>query len=223
MTLEEVLVPRSEVVGVLAGATVGEVLELSKGAGFSRYPLYRGTLDAIEGIVWIGDLARAPGSDAPVDPFAKPALLVPLTVHCDDLLDRLRAEGRRLAVVLDEYGGTAGVVSYEDLVEELVGEIVEVDEADPRAHRRLARDTVLLDAQAGVEEASEILGFRIPEGNYETVAGFLLRRFGRIPEPGEKVTFEGAVFEIAEADRWRIRSVIVRLPRGGAEAPGRRA
>ena len=225
----EAMTPRVDVVGLEASEPVQAVIDRVRQTGISRFPVYEETLDQIIGVITMIDaLGLAPERRAttPVRELSRAPVLVPDSLDLDGVLATLQAAGQDVAIVLDEYGGTDGVVTIEDLVEELVGEIA--DEHDmvgsglaaialgeggaaevtaPGGDLRWLVDGVLRE-----DELIEVTGFRLPEGPYETLAGFLLARLGHIPVPGETVRDQGWEFTVIEVDRRRIEQVRVVAP-----------
>ncbi len=201
--------PRTEIVAVELGTTVREVIGVVRQKGFTRIPVYRDDLDQIVGIVHLFDLFRAPSSDLPVDGLLRPVDFVPEAKPCDELLREMRARRRAIAIVVDEYGGTAGLVTVEDLVEELVGDIRGEEEAAATAFRPLDGGRHAVDGTARIVDVNEGLGLDLPEGDYETVAGLFLERFGRIPGVGDTVQAQGVRLEVLVADARRIKTLAV--------------
>ena len=201
--------PRTEIVAVELGTTVRQVIGIVRQRGFTRIPVYRDDLDQVVGIVHLFDLFRAPSPDLPVDGLLRPVEFVPDAKPCDELLREMRARRRAIAIVVDEYGGTAGLVTIEDLVEELVGDIRGEEEAASVAIRPLEGGRHAVDGTARIVDVNEALGLELPEGDYETVAGLFLDRFGRIPAAGDIVQAGGARLEVLVADPRRIRAIAV--------------
>ena len=217
-TAGEVMRPRTDLVAVESGTPVRDVIALAEKSGYSRLPVYRDDLDQITGMVLVFDLFRAPSPDLPVDGLVRPVSFVPEAKRCDELLREMQARRRPLAVVVDEYGGTAGIVTVEDLLEELVGEIRNEGEAAPVPIRKLDAQRWAVDAQTGIGAVNEALDLELPEGDYETLAGLLLDRLGRIPRAGESLTVAGVRLEVTAADGRRVRTVaIARAGRRGRE------
>ncbi|MBB5871077.1 CBS domain containing-hemolysin-like protein [Allocatelliglobosispora scoriae] len=216
----EAMTPRVDVIGLTKEATIADLIAISRESGLSRFPIYEETLDQVNGVVSLIDaLSVKPAMRATtsVATVAREPILVPETLDLDGVWAALRAGGSDLAIVVDEYGGTDGVVTIEDLVEELVGEIA--DEHDVEEFPEAVDLMVLSDAREHVvdgvlreDELREQTGFRLPDGPYETLAGFLMAQLGHIPHDGEAVTYKGWEFTVVEMDRHRVEQVRVVRP-----------
>lgn len=212
-TVDEVMVARSQVVGIPADATVGEAVALAEENRYSRYPVYRGTLDQVDGIIHIFDLLAASDLDAPVTPHMRPIIFAPAGKKCDELLSEMQKNYQHAAVVVDEFGGTAGWVTVEDLLEELVGDISDEHDVDEVPVTNVGRKAWLIDAAMRMDDLNRRLDLELPEGDYETLAGFLLEEMDRIPKRGEKLDYDGYRFEVVQAEPRRIvRVKLERLP-----------
>ncbi|GAB3966761.1 hemolysin family protein [Plantactinospora veratri] len=236
----EAMTPRVDVVALRATASVAELLALAQQTGRTRFPVYEETVDLVTGVAGVVDALGVPlnrRAFTTVAAVAREPVYVPESLDLDGVLAALRGAGADLAIVVDEYGGTDGVVTVEDLVEELVGEIA--DEFDPVADgstryaagpvEEAAEEsaveltvpggerTVLVDGVLREDELVEQVGFRLPEGPYETLAGFLLARLGHIPVAGETVQEQGFEFTVVEVVRHRIEQVRVVRPEEAAE------
>jgi CBS domain containing-hemolysin-like protein len=163
------------------------------------------------GYVSVFDLPNLPPGVASIETIVRSMPAVPEGKRCTELLDEMVTEGHEFVLVVDEFGGTAGIVTIEDLVEELIGEIWDEHEKEEIMLRRLGRNVYVSQATIPLAELSERLQLELPEGDYETLAGFLLEAFGRIPLRGETVTWGGVTFEVLRADRRRIESVQITL------------
>ena len=218
----EAMTPRVDVIALRADASVAQLIALARETGRTRFPVYEETLDLITGVVGVPDALGVPlirRAGTTVAAVAREPVYVPESLDLDGVLTALRLAGADLAIVVDEYGGTDGVVTVEDLVEELVGEIA--DEFDPDAVDDTGpieltvpggERTVLVDGMLREDELVEQTGFRLPEGPYETLAGFLMARLGHIPVPGETVEAHGYEFTVVEVERHRIEQVRVVRP-----------
>ena len=212
----EVMTPRTQMVAVDLDATVAELVERAVATGKSRFPVVAGDADHVEGVVHVKDVFRIPAAErraTPVTAVMRPAMVVPESLPLDMLLREMRASGNQLAVVVDEYGGTAGVVTVEDLVEEIVGDIE--DEYDERAGvDAFSAPTGVLPGTANRFEVEEATGLVLPEGRFETLAGFILSQLGRVARRGDRVEYEGWVLEVLATERYRVAEVRVIPPRG---------
>ena len=239
----EAMTPRVDVAGIEATETVDDLLELVRQTGKSRFPVYEETLDSIVGVVSVIDAFGVPvGARAhtPVRAVAREPVLVPESLDLDGVLATLQGAGADIAIVVDEYGGTDGVVTIEDLVEELVGDIADEHDVGPAAEAILdplapAPDlelgeprgaavtvsggarTFLVDGVLREDELAEVTGFRLPEGPYETLAGFLMARLGHIPVAGETVREGDWEFTVVEVARRRVEQVRVVAPEPDVE------
>ncbi len=203
----DVMIPRVQIVGLPITATVRDLQKAAIESGHSRFPVYGNDLDDIRGVAHVKDSFRVPShrrDDEPIADHMRPALLIPETQPLDTVLFELRTRGSGMAVVKDEYGGTAGIVTSEDLLEEIVGEI------------RDEYDTHELAISSGPGELSGLLhrheleaeiGFSWPEGRYETLGGLITSELGRLPEVGDQVTIDGWTFRVETVDRFRVGTV----------------
>jgi CBS domain containing-hemolysin-like protein len=215
------MTPRVDVVGLKTTASVADLITVARETGHTRFPVYENTLDVVTGVVGVNDALGVPPerrAATRVSAVAREPVYVPESLNLDKVLEALRAAGADLAIVVDEYGGTDGVVTTEDLIEELVGEIAdEYDaEVDETGSQELTapggEKTFLIDGLLREDELHEQTGFRLPEGPYETLAGFLLARLGHIPVAGESLEELGWEFTVMEVDRHRIEQVRVVAP-----------
>ncbi|TXS46191.1 HlyC/CorC family transporter [Streptomyces sp. uw30] len=225
LTAENVMTPRVQVVALDAQATCEDVANATRATGLSRFPVYRGGLDSVVGTAHIKDVLAVPAERrprVPVSELMREPLLVPETLTVDRLLDRLSGK-RTMAVVIDEYGGTAGVATLEDIVEEVVGEVR--DEHDPHETPDLApagsddegRALFSADGFARVDQLARV-GLRAPEGPYETLAGLVANELGRIPTVGDRVEVAGWRLDVVDAAGRRAARVLLHAPLGDAAA-----
>jgi len=208
-TVREAMIPLVDVVALPEEATVADAVAMVEAYHFARIPLYEDRVDRLTGFLHTLDLLGAETS-APLRPLLRPAPYVPESRRLDDLLRDLQRARTQMAMVVDEYGGVVGIVTMEDLLEELVGEIEDEDDDAIPAIRRLPDGAWLVDARIEVERLNEETGLQVPKGEYETLAGYLLALLQKIPEPGEEITTEGIHFLVTEADRRSILKVKIR-------------
>ncbi|MGW7352486.1 hemolysin family protein [Streptomyces sp. NPDC054784] len=217
LTAENVMTPRVQVTALEVQATAEDVANATRATGLSRFPVYEGSMDTVVGVVRIKDVLALPAAERPTRPVTalmREPLLVPESLTVDRLLDRMPGGERSIAVVIDEYGGTAGVVTLEDIVEEVVGEVR--DEHDPQERPDLApagedtegRQRFDADGAARTDQLEQI-GLRAPEGPYETLAGLVAAELGRIPVAGD--VLEVADWHVEVADASGRRAARVRL------------
>jgi CBS domain containing-hemolysin-like protein len=225
--VREVMTPRPDIVAVPAGIGYDELIATVSRCGHSRLPVYEGNLDKVVGIVLAKDLLRIASSgavsDFDVSRIMREPYFVPDSKPVDDLLAEFLKEKVHLAIVVDEFGGTAGLVSLEDLLEEIVGEIYdEYDVARP-IFTTTARGEPLIDGGAPIDEVNERYSLGLPEENYDTLGGFILGELGHVPKPGDEVRLDGATLVVERVDERRVRTVrLVRRPQGSKQGTGAR-
>jgi putative hemolysin len=211
--VQEAMIPRPDVVGVEKGATVRDLLALFMAASHARFPVFEDDLDNIIGIVAIKDVLRALAEgpqqmDDPVGSLVRPALFVPETSSVVDLLANMRTTHNQMAIVLDEYGGTAGIVTLEELVEEIVGRLSDELIGKEEPFVQVDEKTVEIDAQLRVDEVNDQLDLDLPEGeDYETVAGLVLLYLQHVPIEGEAVELPGLMLRVTEMKGPKIEKV----------------
>jgi magnesium and cobalt transporter len=208
-TVEKVMIPRSEVIWLKSGAGIEEIIETVRRRPHSRYPVFEGDAEHLVGMLGLFDLLAPVGESPTAGSLARPGMVIPETMGCDHLLEKMRAERFDTAVVIDEFGAVAGLVTLEDLLEVIIGELAGEHETVPVRVRRMEDGSYLVDGAVRIEEFEDLFGVALPEGDYETVAGLFLSRTSRIPGPGEKLVLEGVRMEVAEATATRIRTLHV--------------
>ncbi len=210
--VREVMIPRTDMVCCPADARLGVFLELIIRSGHSRVPLYEGSTDRIVGVVYAKDLLRHWGASdetLSLTDVMRTPYFIPETKRIDELLMDFRTRRVHMAIAVDEYGGTSGLITIEDLLEEIVGDIqdeydLEVDWVQPQDD-----GTLLVDARANVEELEEYYNIVIARDKFDTVGGYLFHLLGNIPQPGEKVADNGLVMMVEDSDQRRIGMVRV--------------
>jgi CBS domain containing-hemolysin-like protein len=207
-TAEELMTPRMQVQALRADATALALVDAARRTGYSRFPVYGSDLDDVRGVVHVKQAFAVPADQraaTPIGALANPVPTVPNSLDGDALLDRLRGQGLQVAIVSDEYGGTAGIVTLEDLVEEIVGDVrdehdrMEVSQVQP-----LGGERWIISGLLRVDEVADSVGLAMPEGDYETVAGLVLERLGRIPDVGDEIDLDGWRLTVIRMDRRRI-------------------
>jgi CBS domain containing-hemolysin-like protein len=222
--VREVMTPRPDIVAIPSTATIDDLRQLVRDQEYSRLPVYTENLDNINGLVVVKDLIQRadelPGNRS-VTEIMRLATFVPETKRLMDLLREFQQKRVQLAIVVDEYGGTAGLVTVEDVVEELVGEIRDEYDVEAEPIVRESDGTFVFSAKVATSEMADRLRVDIEDGEFETVGGYVLARVGRVPAVGERLSFDGLDVEILEAERRRIHKVrIQRIPQpvGGGGA-----
>jgi len=212
--VQEMMVPRTEVVWLEADATVDDFYRVFEETGHSRYPVYRESVDNVLGVVSIKDVLRgvARGEvnrDSPIVSCMRPTYFVPETKPVGALFREMQAQNQHMAIVVDEYGGTAGIVTIELLLEEMVGPVAEEEARVPKEFQPIDENTASVDGGMSIWDANEELDLDVPEGRYETVAGYVLDRLGHIPKEGEAVEADGFRMVVAEVRGTKIERVLV--------------
>jgi CBS domain containing-hemolysin-like protein len=229
-TAREVMTPRVDVVALAIPVTLDDVARAVRRSGHSHFPVYEDDLDHLLGVLFVKDLfhpgplgiegIRAVGGSgeagSPVFDVARRVrepYIVPESRPALEILAEMRRARRAFAVVVDEYGGVAGVITINDLVSELVGDLRdEFDRSSSPAIERVDKSRFLVDGACGVDEVRSDLGIPIPDGDYVTLGGFLFDGFGRIPQEGEILELAGWTFRVTEMDRRRVAKVVVQAP-----------
>ena len=209
----EVMTPRTDMVCVPAEASLLEAARLSEETGYSRLPVYAGSVDHIIGIVYAKDmvaaLERGAGETTAAEIARKPAPVVPESKNVSEVLRLMQRNRLHQVVVIDEYGGTAGLVTIEDLLEEIFGEIRDEYDVEAEPIREISEDEVVVDARVSVDELEDRFGVELPEGEFDSVGGFILDRLGRLPAAGERVSWENLDFAVEAVSENRILRVRV--------------
>ncbi|OGL13362.1 MAG: hypothetical protein A3I17_00570 [Candidatus Rokubacteria bacterium RIFCSPLOWO2_02_FULL_72_37] len=217
-TVREVMVPLVEVTMLPDTATPQEAIAVIHQRGFSRIPVYRQRQTDIVGVVAAMDLLSRGAQAASLDELKRVPYYVPETKRIDDLLREMQRARTHMAVVVDEYGGSTGVVTLEDVLEEIVGEIQDEHDRTPASVERLPDGSYLIQARTNVDELNEALDWNLPKEDYETVAGLVLATVHRIPRKGEEFQVPGYAITVLEADARRV-TVVKIAPISGAATP----
>ncbi|MDH7571740.1 MAG: hemolysin family protein, partial [Armatimonadota bacterium] len=226
IVVREVMVPRIDMVCVEVSHTIDDLLDVILKSGHSRIPIYEETVDNIVGIVHAKDLLRVvrtvPGEhDIRSANVMRPVYYVPETMKVDDLLAQFQRSKHQLAIVVDEYGGTAGLVTLEDLIEEIVGPITDEYDVENEPKLSMLEDgSAIADARMPIDDVNKLLGLRLPDEESETLGGFVFTLLGKIPVVGESVEYDGVRLEVVEADNRRVARVkIAQLPEESTSKP----
>ena len=216
--VREIMVARTDMVCLEVGTSASEVLQTTIACRHTRIPIYEETIDQIVGILHVKDMLDYWAEDKPINlrelivghtPF-----FTPESKNISELFRELRGHKQHVAIVVDEYGGTAGIVTLENIIEEIVGEIQDEDEADEQdAYIQIAPNTYSVDARLNLAELNEKLGTELDAENIDTIGGFVVDHLGRVPEKGTVFTYRGISFTILEADERRIHRVQIQMPK----------
>ncbi|WP_121820175.1 hemolysin family protein [Halostella salina] len=206
---KEVMTPRLDVTGIPKDASVEEAIQTCVQSDHARLPVYEGSLDNVIGVAHIRDLVRdlnygaADADDLDLDDFIQPTLHVPESKNVDELLTEMRENRMHMVIVIDEFGTTEGLVTMEDMIEEIVGEILEGEEEEPIEY--LDDDTVRVRGEVNIDEINDALEIDLPEGEeFETIAGFVFNRAGRLVEEGESIEYDGVEITVEQVENTRI-------------------
>ncbi|MBI5289391.1 MAG: HlyC/CorC family transporter [Chloroflexi bacterium] len=210
-TAREIMAPRIDIAALEEEETIDDALKLIVERGFSRIPLYTETIDNVVGVVYAKDLlrCRAEGRRPTLREIARPPYFIPESKRVDELLAELRQSKVHIAIVVDEYGGTAGLVTIEDLLEEIVGEIQDEYDREEAPIERVNESEAILDARVSIDALDELFGFE-PEGDdqdYDTVGGFVYHHLGKVPAAGDEVRVDGLTLRVLSVLGRRIKKV----------------
>jgi len=223
-TAAQVMTARTDIVALPLQSSLRQIKQTIEESGHSRIPVFDGTLDQIVGILYARDMLKHLGQPAEqfdIRSAMRPPYFVPETKPLRDLLHDFRKQKVHIAVVLDEYGGTAGLVTIEDILEQLVGDISDEHEpVEPQTFRRIDANTAEVDARIDIEELNRLTGLNLPEGEgYATLGGFVLATLGRIPEPGTSFEHEGVKYTVTDAEPQRVNRLRIERLAQPAEQP----
>ena len=221
MLARQVMVPRTEMICVDAEAPIEQVIQMAATHGLTKFPAYENDPDHIVGILHTKDLVRAvhqAGHPLKTSTRAllREVLFVPETIHASELLVRFRARKQHIAILLDEYGGTAGLVTLSDLIEAIVGEVADAFDLEGPDIQRLPDGSALISGLTPIEEVNETFGLRLADPNYETIAGYILGRIGRVAQVGDQVDAASVCLRVETMDKLRIARIkLIRKPPPG--------
>jgi hemolysin (HlyC) family protein len=208
-----IMIPRTEISSAPLDSTLGEIIKLVRECGHTRIPIHHGNIDEIAGILHAKDLLKlwgeGPDSKIPPDILRKP-YFVPESQKISELLRDLKEKKTHLATLTDEYGGTAGIITVEDIIEEIVGEIMDEHDTEQPLLTVIDEESILVDARLEVGKLEEHLGNKLPEGDFESVGGLIIHLLGRLPKENEKVTSGDIEITIKKADQRKIDKVLIK-------------
>ncbi|SMC24944.1 magnesium and cobalt transporter [Desulfacinum hydrothermale DSM 13146] len=207
----EIMVPRTDAVAAPVETPTEALIRLIVESGHSRIPIYEGSIDNIVGILHAKDLLQYWGRE-PIQlrETLRPPYFIPESKKISDVLRDLRHRKSHMAIVIDEYGGTAGILTMEDIIEEIIGDIM--DEYDSEEHLLVEQPdgSILVDARLDIEELEDYLDVEFPEGKFESIGGFMISRLGRVPVVNEKIHFQGLEMVVKAADNRKIEKILIR-------------
>jgi len=212
--VREVITPRSEVIAIEKGSTLADFLRLYSSSPRSRFPVYEDNLDNIVGLISVKDVLKALAdggitTESPIDSLIRPAYFVPETKPISEVFHEMKEKNYRLCVVIDEYGGTAGIVTLSRLLEEIVGPVGDEMAKAERDYETINDYTYRLDGTMRIKDANEELELGLPEGDYDTVAGFILQRLGKFPRPGQQLRHNNLKIVVTKTRGFKIEEVII--------------
>ncbi|MFC1868717.1 hemolysin family protein [Thermodesulfobacteriota bacterium] len=207
-----IMIPRTDISSASINVTLGELIKLVTDCGHTRIPIYKDSIDEIVGLLHSKDLLRLlgedPGSRIPQNILRKP-YFVPGSQKVSQLLRDLKARKTHLAILTDEYGGTAGIITIEDIIEEIVGEIMDEHDREPPLLSVIDEDSIMVDARLEIGKLEEHYNIKLPKGEFESVGGFIIQILGKIPKIGKKVHFEDLEMIIKSADERKIDNILI--------------
>ncbi len=220
ITAGDIMTHRTDIEAVEETASLCDVVDISIKEGFSRIPVFKEDLDNIVGIVYVKDLLKFIGAkinaDENLKDYIRTPFFVPETISCIKLFKQMKDKRVQLAVVVDEYGGTAGIVSMEDILESIVGNIQDEYDEEEKEYEKLDEKTFVFDGSAEIELFEKIVGINVPEGDFDTIAGFVISLLGYVPEDVKKdnsvaVAYENINFTILKVEERRIEQIKVEI------------
>jgi CBS domain containing-hemolysin-like protein len=217
--VKEIMVPRIDVVSISLDTPITEIVTVISDCGHSRFPVYHETVDNIVGMLYAKDLLHymvKEESEIDLEKLIRPAYFVPESKKLDSLLREFQRRRVHIAVVVDEYGGTSGIVCLEDIIEEIVGEIQDEFDNETEELLKISEDVYLCDARVNLELLNEQLGIELPDDDFDTLGGFVFHLFGKIPVRYEKMSYGNIDFIIQNMEGHKIDTIKIVLRREGA-------
>lgn len=213
-TAGDIMTHRTDIIAVEDDKNIMDVVKAAINEGFSRIPIFHEDLDNILGIIYVKDLLKFVGceisKDEDIKAYIREPLYVPETIPCGRLFEKMTDTRIQLAIVVDEYGGTAGLVTIEDIIEELVGDIEDEYDEEDESIQKLDENTYIFEGVTDIEDVENALGISFPEGDYDTLAGFVISRLGFVPTQNDVdavVDYSGVVFTVLEVEDRRIEKI----------------
>jgi putative hemolysin len=212
--VREIMTPRPDIVAIRDDATVADLVTRFREQEYSRFPVYKENLDNIVGFLFVKDLVALQQRDdaMPIRPLVRPAVIVPESKRVPELLKQFQRQQTQIAIVVDEYGGTAGLVTIEDMLEEIVGEIRDEYDVESEPIVDEGSGVFLFSGKVDIDEVVKRLSVAIEREGFETVGGYLMTRLGRVPGVGERLDIDGLHVEVLDVDRRRVNKVRMTKP-----------
>ncbi len=208
--VEQCMVPLVQTYAISDMATISEANNIARDTGFSRLPVFHERMFNLIGILNTFDLLTVPQDDSPIADLIRPAYYVPPNKKLDDLLKELQQRGLHIAIVVDEYGGCIGIITIEDIVEEIVGEIEDEYDEPLKKYEPYDKDGYLIEGDKEIGVINEELALNLPEGEYETIAGLMIEELEKIPVAGDQIEINGFRMTVKEASKRKINTIILR-------------
>jgi len=216
-TAREVMVPMPSVVTVARDSSLEMFRTLVRRRPYTRIPVHERRTDRIVGIVLLFDVLLDPGRGETVEAYVRPVTFVPETKRIDRLMVEMQRRGETMVIVVNEFGSCTGMLTMEDIVEEIMGELADDHEVGVKRIRSLGDGVYIVDALTDIDDLNEELGLELPKSRYDTIGGLIMRRLGRIPQEGEGLDYDGVVLEVLEAYPYGVRTVKLKVPSQRAE------
>lgn len=214
VVVREVMIPRTDILALEVGSSMDDITKLVVKAGHSRVPVYDETIDNVVGIVYAKDLLKywiSKTKNGKIRDIMRKPLFVPETKNIDELFKELKSKRIHIAIVVDEYGGTSGLVTIEDLIEEIVGDIQDEHDVEEEEFAMVRENEYVADARIDIDELSEKLEIEIPKEDYDTLGGFLVHMSNNIPSVMEEITYKNILFTVIEANERKVSKVGIKI------------
>ena len=211
-TSKDIMIPLISVIALNENDDVNIARQIFSETNYSRIPVYKDRIDNISGIVFAFDIYNAENANKLVGEITRPVLLIPETLKISNIMLKMQKSRQQMVVVVDEYGGASGIITFEDILEEIVGEIRDETDEEEAMYKKIGKNTYLINAKLTLDELSELFNVGIinnPEADYETISGLIMDRLGRIPVPGEKFTIDNINFTVSKSTNKSIKEVVI--------------
>ena len=211
-TSKDIMIPLISVIALNENDDVNIARQIFSETNYSRIPVYKDRIDNISGIVFAFDIYNAENANKLVGEISRPVLFIPETLKISNIMLKMQKSRQQMVVVVDEYGGASGIITFEDILEEIVGEIRDETDEEEAMYKKIGKNTYLINAKLTLDELSELFNVGIinnPEADYETISGLIMDRLGRIPVPGEKFTIDNINFTVSKSTNKSIKEVVI--------------